>query len=233
MYQIKATNTKTLEMLLFHNLYETTEDARLAIDHDIEWDEDDIQEDWKFEIVKTEDEYEEPADIDDDRGFDPYCGCYTYDCQGVATMRDLFKIVVWFFVINFSICNQIWTEPVSYWWIIEIIVLIISILMVDKQVKKQYYNYRNKEREEKKMFVRINYSNDYCGCNQSEVLEVENIEEAKVYAEEAIYDYAESYTYVATGWDEGFESEEEEEAYYDNCTFYIEEITEEEYQEEK
>lgn len=26
------------------------------------------------------DDYEEPADIDDDSGFDPYEGCYTYDC---------------------------------------------------------------------------------------------------------------------------------------------------------
>lgn len=24
--------------------------------------------------------YDEPADIDDDCGFDPYEGCYTYDC---------------------------------------------------------------------------------------------------------------------------------------------------------
>lgn len=24
--------------------------------------------------------FEEPADIDDDCGFDPYEGCYTYDC---------------------------------------------------------------------------------------------------------------------------------------------------------
>ena len=83
------------------------------------------------------------------------------------------------------------------------------------------------------MFVRINYSNGYCGCDGSEVLEVENIEEAEAYAAEGIYDYAEPYTYVATGWDEDFESEEEEEAYYENCIFDIEEITEEEYQEEK
>ena len=83
------------------------------------------------------------------------------------------------------------------------------------------------------MFVRINYSNGYCGCDESEVLEVENIEEAEAYAAEGIYDYAELYTYVATGWNEDFESEEEEEAYYENCTFDIEEITEEEYQEEK
>ena len=25
-------------------------------------------------------EYDEPEDIDDDFGFDPYEGCYTYDC---------------------------------------------------------------------------------------------------------------------------------------------------------
>lgn len=80
MFQIQATNVKTLEIILFSNLYETREDAKHAIDHDIEWDEDDVQEDWMFEIVESEEEYEEPADIDDDCGFDPYCGCYTYDC---------------------------------------------------------------------------------------------------------------------------------------------------------
>jgi hypothetical protein len=47
-------------------------------------------------------------------------------------MKNLIKIIVWFLVINFAICNKIWTEPVDYWWIIEIFVLGISILMVDK-----------------------------------------------------------------------------------------------------
>lgn len=60
--------------------------------------------------------------------------------QGVA-MKNLIRVVVWFFVINFSICNTIWTEPVDYWWLIEIIVLGISILMVDKPFKKQYNDY--------------------------------------------------------------------------------------------
>lgn len=50
-------------------------------------------------------------------------------------MKNLFRTLVWFFVINFSICNIIWTEPVSYWWAIEIIVLGISILMVDNHRK--------------------------------------------------------------------------------------------------
>ena len=51
-------------------------------------------------------------------------------------MLYFIKIIVWFLVINFAICNNIWTEPVSYWWIIEIIVLIISVLMVDKSTKR-------------------------------------------------------------------------------------------------
>lgn len=125
-------------------VFDSQKDALLTIANDIEWEEGDDPHDYVFRIEECEED-EEPADIDDDCGFDPYCGCYTYDCQGVATMRDLFKIVVWFFVINFSICNSVWTEPVSYWWVIEIIVLIISILMVDKPVKKQYYNYRKRK----------------------------------------------------------------------------------------
>lgn len=32
------------------------------------------------ELVASTGEEEEPADIDDDCGFDPYEGCYTYDC---------------------------------------------------------------------------------------------------------------------------------------------------------
>lgn len=125
-------------------VFDSQKDALLTIANDIEWEEGDDPHDYVFRIEECEED-EEPADIDDDCGFDPYCGCYTYDCQGVATVRDLFKVVVWFFVINFSICNHIWTEPVSYWWVIEIIILIISILMVDKPVKKQYYNYRKRK----------------------------------------------------------------------------------------
>lgn len=50
-------------------------------------------------------------------------------------MKNLLRVIVWFIVINFAVCNTIWKEPVSYWWIIEIIVLGISILMVDKKHK--------------------------------------------------------------------------------------------------
>lgn len=130
MYSVIATNKKTNEVLSLGD-FPTEDEAQYNIDNNIEWDEDDIVEDWELTIEPTEDEYEEPANIDDDCGFDPYMGCYSDDCQEVA-MRKLLRIIVWFFVINFSICNTIWTEPVSYWWLIEIIVLGISILMVDK-----------------------------------------------------------------------------------------------------
>ena len=88
-------------------VFDSQKDALLAVANDIEWEEGDDPHDYVFRIEECDEDYEEPYDIDDDCGFDPYCGCYTYDCQGVATMRDLLKIVVWFFVINFSICNNI------------------------------------------------------------------------------------------------------------------------------
>ena len=43
----------------------------------------------------------------------------------------IFKVVIWFIVLN-CVCEHFWTEPVSYWWVIEIIILEISLLMVDK-----------------------------------------------------------------------------------------------------
>ena len=47
----------------------------------------------------------------------------------------LFRMCVWLIVLNLGVCNQIWSEPVDYWWIIEIVIVIISYLMVDKNKK--------------------------------------------------------------------------------------------------
>ena len=47
----------------------------------------------------------------------------------------LFRMCVWFIVLNLGVYNQIWSEPVDYWWIIEIVTVIISYLMVDKNKK--------------------------------------------------------------------------------------------------
>lgn len=67
----------------------------------------------------------------------------------------LIRMCVWFLVLNLGVCNQIWSEPVDYWWVIEIIVVIISYLMVDKNKKSVdkvqntcYNNYRKTKRDE-------------------------------------------------------------------------------------
>lgn len=46
-------------------------------------------------------------------------------------MKEILRVVFWFVIINYCVCNRIWQEPISYWWVVEIIVLIISILIVD------------------------------------------------------------------------------------------------------
>ena len=63
-------------------VFDSQKDALLAIANDIEWEEGDDPHDYVFRIEECDEDYEEPYDIDDDCGFDPYCGCYTYDCQG-------------------------------------------------------------------------------------------------------------------------------------------------------
>lgn len=77
MFKLVAINTVTGEMLEWFG-YETQADAVFDMQN-VEWDEDDVPENWRFEVVPY-DEDDEPADIDDDCGFDPYAGCFTYDC---------------------------------------------------------------------------------------------------------------------------------------------------------
>ena len=79
MWKVMAVNEKTMERLELGR-EKSQEDAQWQIDNNIEWDEDDVREDWILYAEEVEDEYQEPADIGDDCGFDPYCGCYTYDC---------------------------------------------------------------------------------------------------------------------------------------------------------
>jgi hypothetical protein len=44
---------------------------------------------------------------------------------------EIIKIVVWFFVLNCCV-NSIVQTVLPCWWLIEIIILFISIIMVDK-----------------------------------------------------------------------------------------------------
>ena len=61
-------------------VFDSQKDALLAVANDIEWEEGDDPHDYVFRIEECDEDYEEPYDVDDDCGFDPYCGCYTYDC---------------------------------------------------------------------------------------------------------------------------------------------------------
>lgn len=79
MFTVIAMNMKTGAVLPLGD-FSTENEAQYAIDNDIEWDEDDVPADWDFTIEENDDEYEEPDNIDDDCGFDPYMGCYSDDC---------------------------------------------------------------------------------------------------------------------------------------------------------
>lgn len=39
------------------------------------------------------------------------------------------KVMVWFHVLNFGVVNQIITKPTDKWWLIELMVLIVSLYM--------------------------------------------------------------------------------------------------------
>ena len=56
------------------------------------------------------------------------------------------RIGVWFMVMNF-IVGSIVTEPVWYWWIIEIFCLLIAIIMVDNEEDQWYNNIRKRGKD--------------------------------------------------------------------------------------
>ena len=72
----------------------------------------------------------------------------------------------------------------------------------------------------------ITFSNGYCGCDQEEEF-VGTYEEAESWAKDHLYDYAESFSHCAFGWD-GDYTEEEFDDYIFDCGFEIEEREEDE-----
>lgn len=72
----------------------------------------------------------------------------------------------------------------------------------------------------------ITFSNGYCGCDIEEEFEG-TYGEAVEFANDYLDDYAESYAYVAFGWDNEY-TEEEYEEYREDCGYEIEESEEEE-----
>ena len=74
------------------------------------------------------------------------------------------------------------------------------------------------------MYVKITFSNGYCGCDKEEYLKVESMNIAISYAHNRLMEYGQLYEYIAQ-----CDTEEETEEYYDNCDFDIMEIEEEEF----
>lgn len=70
----------------------------------------------------------------------------------------------------------------------------------------------------------IEFSNGYCGCDETEEFEG-TYEEAEQFANEHLYNYAESFAHVAFGWDEEY-TEKEYEDYFEGCGYCIIEIEE-------
>ena len=76
----------------------------------------------------------------------------------------------------------------------------------------------------------ITFENGYPGCTLEEEFEGTR-EEAKMYAEDSLEDYAQTWTHIAFGWDEDF-TEEEYEDYRADCGYTITPYEEEEEEDE-
>lgn len=83
-------------------------------------------------------------------------------------------------------------------------------------------------------YILIAGGNGYYGGDFKEVIKIDDdltSEDIDFIAEQLTYEYAEDYSYLATNWNEGFETEEEEEIYFLNALDHTNwlEITEEDY----
>lgn len=82
------------------------------------------------------------------------------------------------------------------------------------------------------LYVKCFCENGYCGCDMEDVLTFEEgtseIEIDECIRDIAI-DHAESFEYVATGWGNDFESDEDRDFYYENIDYSWKYITKEEY----
>lgn len=71
----------------------------------------------------------------------------------------------------------------------------------------------------------VTFSNRYCGCDIEEEF-VGTYDEVVEFANDYLPEYAESYAYVAFGWDEEY-TEEEFDKYFEDCGYEIAESEEE------
>lgn len=83
-------------------------------------------------------------------------------------------------------------------------------------------------------YVKFTCDTPFCGTEKEEYLAFEDtVTEEELYEilDDMIYENAESFEYCATGWDEDFKSEEDREAYYEDCSGEWKFVSEEEYYE--
>ncbi len=85
-------------------------------------------------------------------------------------------------------------------------------------------------------YIKYHFENGYCGCDEDDVIafndDITN-DQIDSYLYDDLQEYASGFENVAEGYDyeEGWESAEDEEFYYENCDYSWEEITKEEYKE--
>lgn len=83
-------------------------------------------------------------------------------------------------------------------------------------------------------YIKFIGGTDYCGTDFTLVREYEDDwsdADLNEEADELATANGESFEYLATGWDNDFETEEDREAYYEGCYCGWEEISKEEYDE--
>lgn len=82
------------------------------------------------------------------------------------------------------------------------------------------------------IYVHAEFDNGYrtgCEDNYYEFTDEVTAEEIEQTIREDANEYFANWEYLATGWDSGFDSDEDEQEYYDGCSYSWEYITEEEY----
>ena len=83
-------------------------------------------------------------------------------------------------------------------------------------------------------YIRFWAETEFCGTDEESFEDFEdNVteEELDEYAEDRGIQNAESFEYLATGWDEDFENDDERDNYYASCSWGWEEISKEEFEE--
>lgn len=83
-------------------------------------------------------------------------------------------------------------------------------------------------------YFKFTYDNGYYTGDEYEYVEFDDDVTKTMlnnYGADTLYMYAESYEHLALGWNNDDIDEDERDAYYENCDFFYEEVTKEEYME--